>query len=389
MTDTAAHLIDRVLPRVPVRQWVLTLPFDLRRRLAYDADLNTAVLNIFIRAISGHYRQKARRQGLADPHSGAVTAIHRASSSLALNLHYHSLFLDGVFTRDDRDAIPRFHPLPALSDEDVQRVVATVHKRVVRMLGRRALIATEEGDPPQHDDLSESQLHLAALYDPSLAGGPIREGGLSPRRKGRLRQGPVRPLCAQSDGFDLHAAVRIPAHKRGDLECLCRYILRPPLAIDRLNLREDGSIALGLKRPWRDGTRTLLYRPLALVHRLVAMIPAPRRHTVRYHGVLAPASTWRPKIIALVEPRDQTGRHPRQLGAEQQPRQRRLDWASLLKRVFAIDILVCARCGGRRVVLALIESRPVARAILEHLGLPAEPPPLAPARGPPLLEFAA
>ena len=61
---------------------------------------------------------------------------------------------------------------------------------------------------------------------------------------------------------------------------------------------------------------------------------------------------------------------------------RRLSWAELLKRVFEIDVLACPRCGARRELIATITDGPVARRILEHLGLPADPPPLAPARTP-------
>src|SRR2546425_3025823 len=51
MADAAAHLVDRVLPRVPVRQWVLSLPFKLRYRMAYDAKLLADIFNIFLRAV--------------------------------------------------------------------------------------------------------------------------------------------------------------------------------------------------------------------------------------------------------------------------------------------------------------------------------------------------
>jgi len=47
MHDGAAHLVDRV----PVRQWVLTFPFALRARLAYDAALTTQVLTLFVRSV--------------------------------------------------------------------------------------------------------------------------------------------------------------------------------------------------------------------------------------------------------------------------------------------------------------------------------------------------
>jgi hypothetical protein len=68
-------------------------------------------------------------------------------------------------------------------------------------------------------------------------------------------------------------------------------------------------------------------------------------------------------------------------------RQRRLNWASLLRRVFAVDITVCPRCSGRMRVLCAINDPPVAQKILRHLGLPTEGPRCAPARGPPEPEF--
>ena len=59
MSDTASHLADRVFPIVPVRQWVLSLPFALRYRMAFDSRLTSDVLNAFIRALFGEYRTTA------------------------------------------------------------------------------------------------------------------------------------------------------------------------------------------------------------------------------------------------------------------------------------------------------------------------------------------
>jgi hypothetical protein len=78
MADTAAHLVDRVFPIVPVRQWVLSLPFALRYRLAYDARLTSDVLNVFIRALFGELRRRAGLLlGLRSSQCGAVTFIQR------------------------------------------------------------------------------------------------------------------------------------------------------------------------------------------------------------------------------------------------------------------------------------------------------------------------
>ena len=59
---------------------------------------------------------------------------------------------------------------------------------------------------------------------------------------------------------------------------------------------------------------------------------------------------------------------------------RRLPWAELLQRVFAIDVLECPHCGTRRKLIAMISDGLVLRKILDHLGLPSEPPVLARSR---------
>jgi hypothetical protein len=66
--DTAAHLVDRVLPEVAIRQWVLTLPYPLRYRCAYDARLASEVLRAFIRSLFAEIRRRARSRssGLDD-----------------------------------------------------------------------------------------------------------------------------------------------------------------------------------------------------------------------------------------------------------------------------------------------------------------------------------
>jgi hypothetical protein len=95
--------------------------------------------------------------------------------------------------------------------------------------------------------------------------------------------------------------------------------------------------------------------------------------------VFAPAAAWRDLVVP--------GSLPRLRTSPRTPRQR-LTWAELRKRVFAIDVLTCPHCGGPRELIALIHDGLVVRKILTHLGLPTEPPPLAPARAPPEPDFA-
>ena len=101
MADTAAHLVDRVLPELPIRQWVLTLPYPLRYRCAYDAKLTSEVLRAFLRSLFAELRRRARRKwGVPAAQCGAVTFIQRFGSALNLNVHFHTLALDGVYSHE-------------------------------------------------------------------------------------------------------------------------------------------------------------------------------------------------------------------------------------------------------------------------------------------------
>ena len=77
MSEAAAHLVDRVIPAVPVRQWVLSLPFALRFTLARDHALLTAVIGVTMRAILGLQRERARRILGVTGRCGAVTVVQR------------------------------------------------------------------------------------------------------------------------------------------------------------------------------------------------------------------------------------------------------------------------------------------------------------------------
>ena len=77
MADTAAWLVDRVIPEIPIRQWVLSLPYRVRHLCAYDADVCAGVRRILVRAVSGYYERRARRLGKPRPRAGAVAFVQR------------------------------------------------------------------------------------------------------------------------------------------------------------------------------------------------------------------------------------------------------------------------------------------------------------------------
>jgi len=112
MSETAAHLVDRVIPDVPVRQWVLSVPHRLRYRLAYDHRLCRTVLHVFVRALRSAYRRQARRQGLTGAETGMVTSVQRFGGAVNVHLHFHTLVLDGVFVREPDGTCASTRPRP-------------------------------------------------------------------------------------------------------------------------------------------------------------------------------------------------------------------------------------------------------------------------------------
>jgi hypothetical protein len=213
------------------------------------------------------------------------------------------------------------------------------------------------------------------------AGRPLRklvlpEVGLDPDSRTHERQA--------AGGFDLDIGPLVRPWERQRLERLCRYLLRPPLALERLEQLPDGRLKYGLRHPWRDGTTAVILEPLDLIARLAALVPAPRRHQLRYHGTLAPHSAWRQQVVPAPPATEDAAAGGSTEGSEaggERRRSSRIPWAELLRRVFAIDVLECCRCGGRMSIIATVTESEAVRKILTCIGLPARPPPVAAARG--------
>jgi hypothetical protein len=100
-----------------------------------------------------------------------------------------------------------------------------------------------------------------------------------------------------SRALSAHAEVRLAINQRHKLEHLCRYITRPAIANERLKRHHDGQVVLQLKSPYHDGTTHIVMAPLEFMQRLAALVPRPRLHLIRFHGVLAPNAKLRPAII--------------------------------------------------------------------------------------------
>ncbi|MFM8312949.1 MAG: transposase, partial [Deltaproteobacteria bacterium] len=266
---------------------VLSFPFSVRYALAYNPTLVTKVLAIYIRVISNWYEKSARRNGISGK-TAAVTFVQRFGGAINLNVHFHSLFLDGVFT--EKNGKLHFVPVFPPTNEEIVTLVKRVNLRVTRYLEKKGLTMDDfSEDPFAHEQPVLAQIAGASVQ--SRIGIGEREGQRVRRIGEEYRAARayfVSERCALSDGFSLHANVQIKGNDRKRLEKLCRYTARPPIALERMSESPDGKILYRLKTKYSDGTTHILFDPLELVEKVVALIPPPRANLLRYHGLLAP-----------------------------------------------------------------------------------------------------
>ena len=210
MCDAAAHLVDHVLPDVPVRQWVLTAPHEVRRVLALRPDALTAQGRIFVEEIARWQKHAAS----ADGEPGAVTFVQRFDSTLGCFVHFHVLVPDGLFRADDAGAVV-VREGPAPTRADIADVAARVEKRMRRWLRRRGLLderAAEDrsNEAPELSPLEACmQLSLFGSTYVRLAG----DGAPAPlaREEARFRAAGKGPWVAEASGFNVHAGVMVRA----------------------------------------------------------------------------------------------------------------------------------------------------------------------------------
>jgi hypothetical protein len=403
MAQTAAHLVDHVIPPVPVRQWVISVPKRLRGFLADRPAAVAALTRIFIEEIerllgaAAGVTSDASGPAAARPRLGAVSFLHRFGSALNHHMHLHVCATEGVFVpaADGAgcDASPAFLPARPINQADLAALTERVRRRVIHWFRLTRLLDT------------------AAAAD---------------------------MLTWENSGFSVDASVRItlidrdvPSYFRS-LEHLLRYCARPPFALERLSVSRgaDGQIArirYVLPRRWvilwaanwvgpsrsRKSTRpgangVVELSPFEFLDRLADLVPPPRKHRHRYHGVFAPNHKLRRAVTALalgnVGKRGDAAAGGYAVGghtagehatggccdanhANQKPRSHdtsRIAWAKLMARVGEEFPLACPTCGGDIRLIAFITDPGPIRKILTHLGEPLEPPPLSPARGPPI-----
>ena len=350
MAQTAAHLVDRVIPPVPVRQWVISVPKRLRGFLADRPQAVAALTRIFLSEIERLLCEAAggscgdNSPAAPRPRPGAVSFLHRFGSAINRHVHLHACVTDGVFMANG-DGPPAFLPARPINQADLAALAQKVRRRFVRWF------------------------RLQRLLDADAAGDM---------------------LARENSGFSVDASVRITLIDRDvpsyfqSLEHLLRYCARPPFALERLSVRRgaDGRIAKvryvlprhkaanwvgpgrGRKstRPGANGVVEL--SPLEFLDRLADLVPPPRKHRHRYHGVFAPNHKLRPAVTSLAIgnvgkqsqaacclPRGEGGGEGASAegSRHQKPRSHdtsRIAWAKLMARVGEEFPLECPNCGG-------------------------------------------
>jgi hypothetical protein len=284
-----------------------------------------------------------------------------------------------------------FHALPRLENEQVAAVLDDAVLRITRYLKRRGQLRVEDDEtvgaltaPEGEEARALAELAAATASGMTPPAGPVwNRGALAPLGHARDFD---RHLSVGRGGFTLHAATRAgPMDERGR-EALLKYVLRPPIAQERVTQGPEGLVRITLKKRFSDGTFAVDLDPLSLLTRLCASVPPPRFHTVRYAGVLASASKLRPRI--LPEPSEEQAALADGVTAsdadKQAPRRCRYrPWDELMMRTFSVDVLCCPPCNGRLRLVALMTEPKEIRRYLRALGQPTESPTRSPARGPP------
>lgn len=362
MNDEAAHLVDHVLPEVSMRQWVLSFPYKLRYQMAHNPKLTNRILSIFIKVIFSYQKKKARQLGIKTAKPGSVTFIQRFGSALNLNVHFHSLFTDGVFYKTDSGRY-EFQRLPAPTHEELGFLAVKIQDKVLKLTKKLEL-----NDQAEFDENSLTE--LAALSIGHKAGFGERVGqGL--RRYGIKRievdVDGTDPYSVNVGGFSLNARVWVGGKDREKLEKLIRYMARGPIATERLTGSFPNLLIYKMKTPWRDGTSSVSFSHLDFIARLVALIPPAKMNLVRYHGVFAPNFKDRGLIVPKQKSKPETLNSDLNPTGHKNVRRERMRWSEMLKRTFKIDVTVCKTCGGRLEQIAVIKDRVVAKAILESL----------------------
>lgn len=325
--------LESLLPRVPYRQWTLSLPYSLKLVVVKQPQRLKRLEVLLVRAVWNWQRREAKSLGAsAELQGGAVCFWQWFGSSLQLTPHLHLLVPEALWSPEAEEV-----SVPPPSDDVVERIL----QRVLRQ-AMKSWPEVEEGWAV--DDYQELQQRAMEL--------PIDFAQASTPRARRV---------AVAHGFSLHADTWVHGNDRAGLERLCAYGARGPVSEARLRRLDDGRYEYTPKKG-----RVFTVTAAALVRRLVALVPPAKLHLTSFHGVFAPNAALRPLVTRPAAPPPPTTQL--KFRFEKKPKKPRLDWATLHQRTFGTDVTRCP-CGGRRSIRRLHSTRQTAEKRLLELGV--------------------
>ena len=319
MCETAAHLVDQVLPRVAYRQFVMSFPKRIRHYLETHAILQ-AVLKIVVDEI--RKRVIACSPNAPNSQIGIISFIQHFGNTLNYHPHFHLVVADGIFSGGQA---LQFHEA-TLTQDDIEATQKCIQKRVLRYFCRLRFFTKDEVETM---------------------------------------------LTYENSGFSLDANVKIEDFDVDALERLIRYCARPPFASE--NLRWSGKLLIyRFPKPSHTGKTYMQLDPLDFLNRISKFIPYPRRHRHHFHGVFAPNSPLRGQVTLNAKKRLSDMPQPMQEAVEKIKKASQT-WAQLISRIYEVDPLICS-CGNKIKITSFVTHPEQIRRILKGIGWPVEIP---------------
>jgi hypothetical protein len=310
----AAFLRDEVLEPVCHSLWTFSIPKLIRPYFMFHRELLGKLCLAAYETVAG--LMAAAVEGVEGFSTGMVAAVQTAGDALGLHPHVHA-----IVPRGGWDSEGRWVPVPFVDTDAAERLFR--HK-VLSFLKQKGLLSDERAEL-----LLSWQNHT---------------------------------------GFSVDASVKVEPEDGPGLERVARYILRPPVSLERMRWdRGAEEVAYSLKPKHREPRGEEHLDPLDFLARVIAHVPEPRLHTLRYLGFYSNVSRGRRRkgrdtpLRPARPPQEPDGLTP----AERQARRRA--WAQLVRRVYEIDPLVCTKCGSEMRVIAVILDPKVIRKILDHI----------------------
>ena len=223
IAESAALLVDEVFPHQPMRQWVLSFPFQLRFLFASRPLITGQVLGIVYRVIATHLIKKVGYSNKTS-RTGAITLIQRFGSALNLNIHFHMLFLDGVYTERSVGDSARFRWVRSPTSRELTQLVQTIARRVGRYLERQGLLVRDAENSCLASDVVSGE-----PIDQILGHSITYRIAVGPQAGRKVFTLQTIPACEADEftdttgkvsGFSLHAGVAARADERKKLERL-------------------------------------------------------------------------------------------------------------------------------------------------------------------------